>query len=300
MDFGIAKLLGVTGPTQTGTTLGTVSYMSPEQVAGKEADARADVWSLGAVLYEMLTGQKAFRGDHEWAVINAITNSTPEPLRSLRPEIPQGVESLVVEALEKLRDDRLSSASQFVKQANGCRAALADAPSGTELSNSIWQRMLRPAIVVPALLGAALVGAGGFWFSSQDADARRARDEIIPEILELVEQDDYAAAFVLAVEAERHIPNDPILADLWPQLSRTKSLDTTPDGADVSFKHYQQPDDDWIQLGVTPLQDVRLPLGLLRVRVEKPGLRGDRVCGGHGVGRELRVVKSATGRNWTR
>ena len=61
VDFGIAKLLGVTGPTQTGTTLGTVAYMSPEQVAGEDADQQSDVWELGAVLYEMLTGQQRSR-----------------------------------------------------------------------------------------------------------------------------------------------------------------------------------------------------------------------------------------------
>ncbi len=74
VDFGIAKLMGVTGPTQTGTTLGTVAYMSPEQIAGDDADPQSDVWALGAVLYEMLTGTLAFKGEHQWAVMNAITN----------------------------------------------------------------------------------------------------------------------------------------------------------------------------------------------------------------------------------
>ena len=66
VDFGIAKLLGVTGPTQVGSTLGTVAYMSPEQVAGEDVDPRTDVWALGAVLYEMLTGQLPFKGENLW------------------------------------------------------------------------------------------------------------------------------------------------------------------------------------------------------------------------------------------
>ena len=95
VDFGIAKLLGVTGPTQTGTTLGTVSYMSPEQIAGDDADQQSDVWSLGAVLYEMLTGQQPFKGENQWALMNAITNKTPESLSAVSAGIPPDVERLV-------------------------------------------------------------------------------------------------------------------------------------------------------------------------------------------------------------
>ena len=84
VDFGIAKLLGVTGRTQTGEMLGTVSYMSPEQLAGEDADQQSDVWSLGAVLYEMLTGQRPFRGESNWAVIGAISTGEPKPPSSLR------------------------------------------------------------------------------------------------------------------------------------------------------------------------------------------------------------------------
>ena len=78
VDFGIAKLLGATGPTQTGTTLGTVAYMSPEQVACEGLDQQCDVWSLGAVFYELLTGRPPFDGDSEWAVMNAIRTQEPK------------------------------------------------------------------------------------------------------------------------------------------------------------------------------------------------------------------------------
>ena len=102
LDFGIAKLLSVTGPTQTGTTLGTVSYMSPEQVAGEDADQQSDVWALGAVLYEMLTGQQPFKGENQWAVMNAISNRTPDSPHALRSEIPAGVGSVVMRALKRV------------------------------------------------------------------------------------------------------------------------------------------------------------------------------------------------------
>jgi serine/threonine protein kinase len=81
LDFGIAKLLGMTGPTRTGSTLGTVAYMSPEQVNGDEIDPRSDVWALGAVLYEMLTGKRAFTAESELAMIGAIATRDPAPPR---------------------------------------------------------------------------------------------------------------------------------------------------------------------------------------------------------------------------
>jgi len=79
VDFGIAKLAGQTKLTKTGTTLGTTSYMSPEQVQGKEVDHRTDIWSLGIVLYEMTTGRQPFRGDYDQAVMYSIIHDEPEP-----------------------------------------------------------------------------------------------------------------------------------------------------------------------------------------------------------------------------
>ena len=114
LDFGIAKLTGVTGLTETGITLGTVSYMSPEQVNGEHADQQSDVWALGAVFYEMVTGQPPFRGDHPAVVIHAITGSAPTPVRTLCPEATPAVAAVVTNALEKSRARRYATVQDFL------------------------------------------------------------------------------------------------------------------------------------------------------------------------------------------
>ena len=101
VDFGLAKLAGQARLTKTGTTTGTAGYMSPEQARGEEVDRRTDIWSLGVVLYEMLTGQLPFKGEHEAALLYSIVNEKPEALSSLRPDIPAPVLSLISKVLQK-------------------------------------------------------------------------------------------------------------------------------------------------------------------------------------------------------
>jgi serine/threonine protein kinase/Tol biopolymer transport system component len=111
LDFGIAKLVGAAGLTRIGSSLGTPGYMSPEQARGDEVDPRTDVWSLGAVLYEMVTGRRPFRGDNDQAVIYALFNQQPEPVELLRPEAPPELVQIIGKMLEKDPDHRYPTAA---------------------------------------------------------------------------------------------------------------------------------------------------------------------------------------------
>jgi serine/threonine protein kinase/predicted Zn-dependent protease len=114
MDFGLAKLKGATKLTTTGTTLGTLQYMSPEQASREAVDSRSDIFSLGVVLYEMITGQLPFRGDHEAAVIYSIMNETPEPLARYKANVPEGLQRIVDKALTKDKEERYQHADDLL------------------------------------------------------------------------------------------------------------------------------------------------------------------------------------------
>jgi serine/threonine protein kinase len=113
-DFGLVKLKGVPKVTRTGTTVGTVAYMSPEQARGEEVDHRTDIWSLGVVLYEMLTGQLPFKGDYEATIIYEILNGEPKAIQWFRADVPDHVVALVSRLLEKDPAHRLSSAKEII------------------------------------------------------------------------------------------------------------------------------------------------------------------------------------------
>ncbi len=114
VDFGLAKLAGEARLTRTGSTLGTAAYMSPEQTRGEDVDHRTDLWSLGAVLYELLAGVLPFRGGYEQAIVFQILNAAPEPLAAVRTDVPVELERIVNKCLEKNRDERYQSAADVI------------------------------------------------------------------------------------------------------------------------------------------------------------------------------------------
>ncbi|UCE18984.1 MAG: serine/threonine protein kinase, partial [Gemmatimonadota bacterium] len=123
LDFGLAKLKGQDRITRTGSTVGTVAYMSPEQARGRDVDHRTDIWSLGVVLYEMLTGKIPFPGEHEAAMLYSIINEEPDPVSEYRSDLPPELIHILDQALEKDAEDRYQSIQEML---NDLRMALGD------------------------------------------------------------------------------------------------------------------------------------------------------------------------------
>jgi serine/threonine-protein kinase len=127
-DFGIAKLLGETSAlTQSGMAMGTPAYMSPEQWRGQNVDARADVYALGVMLYEMLAGKVPFTGDTPYSMMHMHVFETPPSIRSFRPDLPDSLQNVLNIAMAKERDQRFGTAGEV---ANAFKAALAGMPIG--------------------------------------------------------------------------------------------------------------------------------------------------------------------------
>jgi eukaryotic-like serine/threonine-protein kinase len=113
MDFGIARPNNDVGMTLTGTTLGSLNYMSPEQVRGSEVDGRSDIYSFGVSLYEMVTGELPFQGNSNYSVMSAHIQQAPRPPITVRPDLPRGLNEIILMALAKDPQDRFQTAEAF-------------------------------------------------------------------------------------------------------------------------------------------------------------------------------------------
>jgi formylglycine-generating enzyme required for sulfatase activity len=266
LDFGLAKLTQrapteatASFATRPGTVVGTLAYMSPEQAEGKPVDARSDVFSLGAVIYEMLTGRRPFPHSSDLGLVAAILRDEPPPIRTLQPGVPAEVERIVQRALAKNPASRYADAGEL-------RAELAAVLARQTQPRVAWWRRTGVLVPVAVLLIAAI--AIGVWQAIGMRRGRWAREVAVPEIERLENTARSLDAVRLAREAERYAPAEIARTrDAWLRLDIT----TDPDAAHVQIRNYLDVGGAWEPLGATPLRSYPLPQGLYRLRVEKPG-----------------------------
>jgi eukaryotic-like serine/threonine-protein kinase len=200
LDFGLAKRAAVAAPgspardslptpaqplTDSGMLLGTVPYMAPEALEGAEADARTDIFALGAVLYEMASGRRAFEGKSQASLIAAILGGEPPPLTELQPVAPPALERLVRACLVKDPDERVQSAHDVRLQLEWIRDAGSPAAGSgpTAAHRSGRERRLGLAAVVLAVVAlAALTAAAGLWRSAAGPGFAVHAEIRVPEI----------------------------------------------------------------------------------------------------------------------
>jgi serine/threonine protein kinase/Tol biopolymer transport system component len=179
LDFGLAKpaaalasaatltAVQTTPMTEEGTIVGTFQYMSPEQVEGKEVDGRSDIFSLGAVLYEMVTGKRAFEGKSQLSVASAILEKEPEPISTAKPMTPPALEHAVKKCLAKLPDERWQSASDLASELKWIGEAGSQAGEAGRIPTG-RRRWERVGWLLAAAFFLLLMAAGVAWWKASN------------------------------------------------------------------------------------------------------------------------------------
>jgi eukaryotic-like serine/threonine-protein kinase len=272
LDFGIAKLLAsVPGDAtismmETGALIGTPVYMSPEQAQGQTVDARTDLWSLGVIYFECLSGKPPFRGNGSIAILHSIINDEPPQLRSSRPDLPALAGQIVSRSLRKSPDERYQSAVEVVRGAQDLLASLTT--TVPVLPKVERRRGLLGLVSVVALL---IATGAGYWIYHRSTKKEWAHEEATPQIENLLATKRPLAALLLLDEARRYLPEDAQLKKMDEESSRAVTVTTTPSNAVVEIQDYSTPDAPWHRLGTTPLANVRIPKGYFRWKVSRAG-----------------------------
>ncbi|HSE41041.1 MAG TPA: SUMF1/EgtB/PvdO family nonheme iron enzyme, partial [Acidobacteriota bacterium] len=275
VDFGLAKIhsneaslgsiVSTASQTELGTIIGTLPYMSPEQVLGKNVDRRTDFFSLGIVLYELAMRKLPFQGDTAVELADAIIHKEPITSTHLTPQLP-ALSKIIFKLLQKDPNARYQNAGEIISDLEKLRAS-------TTPRASFFGMIRTPAIVIPSLLVLIALISGGYWMFQRYSKEKWAKGEALLQITELVDEGKYPEAVALGLEAEKYIPNHPLLNTLWGSMAITSSIQTDPAGAEVFLQPYQSPNENWKKIGNTPLTKLRIPREYYRMKITKSGYR---------------------------
>jgi serine/threonine-protein kinase len=175
-DFGIARMRSSNVQTQTGMMMGSPKYMSPEQVIGKRADHRADIFSLGVILYEMLTGAAPFTGESVNAVMYQIVNFVPPAPSAINPASPVALDQIVARMLAKALDERAQSATEIARSLRECEQQAGAALASTSVTSTLPLPGLAPG-PTPAVVDREVKSA----VLSQTVERSRRAESTDPE-----------------------------------------------------------------------------------------------------------------------
>lgn len=271
LDFGIAKLLAsrpgdATASMETGLLAGTPLYMSPEQAEGRAVDRRTDLWSLGILYYEALTGRNPFQASGTIGILNRIVYDAPTPVQQLRPDVGQEAERIVARALEKDPATRYQSAGEMVTDLSALFASFSGA--GVAVQSPRRSRVALGAAACALLL---LIVAVGTWFYRRASMQRWASGDAVLQIQTLLSKHQPLAAFLILQKARHYLPDDDQLNKIAHDNVTTISVNSSPSGAEVALQDYATPNGQWYSLGTTPLKSIRIPSGYFRWKVSKAG-----------------------------
>jgi len=273
LDFGIARICEERAMTVTESFVGTPRYMSPEQLADgpRKLDHRSDIYSLGVTLYELLTLEPLFQDDTQQQLIGHILTKDPRRPRQVNRNIPGDLDTICCKAIEKDPNRRYQSAGEMaddLRRYLSGRLIQAKPPGVRDLICKFVRRRKVGVVMTSVLVLVSAIAAAVAW---KHYTTRWAQQSAMARIDDLIEQKNYCDAFFLAKRAERYIPDDPLLVNRWPQMSRQHTILTDPPGARVFISKYEGQRPEWKYLGRAPIRGVRIPFGTYRWRAQRTG-----------------------------
>ncbi len=274
MDFGLAKLAGQAHLTRTGSTVGTAAYMSPEQARGEEVDHRSDIWSLGVVMYQMLTGHLPFKAEYESAMLYEILNHTPVPLNKLRSDIPPGLELVIQKTLCKERTVRFDKVTDLLYELKQLYSHIPAFGNTTPVMPILSTIMKKKWLLIGFILTLLMIALSIAWQVKRNAEVRYVREHLLPKIKNYTWWYDTAEAsdiLKMTEQVERCLPNDPDYVAKKKWLRRFVTVKTDPPGARIFMRPYGKSDDKWNFIGESPVHSVKVPWTYLQWKMEKEG-----------------------------